>query len=150
MVGVLSSIFFFLGLNSIAKIMPMKPKKAIIGPIVTRLTENMSGLYLVAPLGSPTIRAKPTIVMIKNTTISMLFNFGRLYFIIKGIDWLIVLLDIVQVVRSSTNVLVYGEARRREGGEQSKEEDRQDHNSDILHVKRKKAYLHILVAVPDH
>ena len=64
-----------------ANMIPRNPKNEIIGPTVIRLTEKMSGLYSVAPLGAPNISTKPRTTIAKNTAIRMMFNLGKLYLI---------------------------------------------------------------------
>ena len=64
-----------------AKIVVKNPNRAIIGPTVIRRTEKISGLYAEAPLGSPTIKAKPIIIITKLMAINIALNFGRLNFI---------------------------------------------------------------------
>ena len=64
-----------------ATIIAKKPNNAIIGPNVIRRKEKISGLYSVAPLGLPTISAKPITTTTTLMAINTAFIFGRLNFI---------------------------------------------------------------------
>ena len=68
-------------LNKIANTIITNPNRDIIGPTVIRRKEKISGLYVVAPLGSPVIKAKPNTMITTLIAIKMPLNFGRLYFI---------------------------------------------------------------------
>lgn len=59
----------------------INPNSEIIGPIVIRRVEKISGLYASDVLGSPAIKKKPSTIKIKDITIRMKFTFERLYFI---------------------------------------------------------------------
>lgn len=134
-----------------AKTIITKPKSEIIGPTVIRLKENISGLYSVAPLGSPTIRQKPIIIITNEIAISIKLSFGKLYFISykfkikkksvknrtgrKSEKYRIVLHKI-QVVCLHSNILIHGKDGCKEGEEQTRQNHDSGHYRHILPSER--------------
>jgi hypothetical protein len=74
-------LYFFFGFHKMAITTDINPNSEIIGPIVIRRVEKISGLYASDVLGSPAIKKKPSTIKIKDITIRMKFTFERLYFI---------------------------------------------------------------------
>ena len=65
--------------------MHTNPNNEIIGPTVIRRKEKISGLYT-SPEGSPVIKAKPTMIITKETAIKMRLSVGKC-FISKKLDF---------------------------------------------------------------